>query len=59
MFIRAYVQIRGFSNNFWGWGREDDELYKRVKEAGLMVMLSIFYSVVCQTYSFMFVIEQL
>ena len=23
-------QINGYSNNFWGWGREDDNLYKRL-----------------------------
>ncbi len=25
-----------FPNNFWGWGGEDDELYSRLKEAGLL-----------------------
>lgn len=27
------------SNRFWGWGREDDEFYRRIKGAGLQVML--------------------
>jgi len=22
---------------FWGWGREDDELFQRMKEAGMSV----------------------
>ncbi len=25
------------SNLFWGWGREDDELFVRMKEAGMKV----------------------
>ncbi len=25
----------GFPNDFWGWGGEDDELYRRLDEAGL------------------------
>ena len=27
-----FRQINGFPNNFWGWGGEDDELYKRTKK---------------------------
>ena len=30
-------QVRGLSNLFWGWGREDDELYLRMREAGMTV----------------------
>jgi hypothetical protein len=26
-----FTQINGYPNNFWGWGGEDDELYKRTK----------------------------
>ena len=29
-----FEKINGFPNNFWGWGGEDDEMYKRVKEEG-------------------------
>lgn len=25
------------SNRFWGWGREDDEFYRRLKKAQLQV----------------------
>jgi hypothetical protein len=27
-----FEEINGYPNNFWGWGGEDDELMKRVKE---------------------------
>ncbi len=27
-----FENINGFPNNFWGWGGEDDELYKRITE---------------------------
>jgi hypothetical protein len=27
-----FERINGFPNNFWGWGGEDDEMIKRVKE---------------------------
>ena len=26
-----FNKINGFPNNFWGWGGEDDELYKRTR----------------------------
>ena len=27
--------MNGMSNQYWGWGREDDEFYRRIKAAGL------------------------
>ncbi|XP_027723052.1 beta-1,4-galactosyltransferase 7 isoform X3 [Vombatus ursinus] len=30
-----YQLCNGMSNRFWGWGREDDEFYRRIKGAGL------------------------
>lgn len=27
---RDFETIRGLSNRFWGWGREDDELFWRL-----------------------------
>jgi len=30
-------KVRGFTNNFWGWGREDDEFYRRIKDHDLQV----------------------
>jgi hypothetical protein len=32
------MKINGMTNMFWGWGREDDEFYLRMKEAGLKVL---------------------
>jgi len=31
------LQINGLSNKYWGWGKEDDEFYVRMKEANLEV----------------------
>lgn len=33
----SLCQCNGMSNRFWGWGREDDEFYRRIKGAGLQV----------------------
>ncbi|KOB74033.1 putative beta-1,4-galactosyltransferase [Operophtera brumata] len=30
-----YDLVNGMSNNYWGWGLEDDEFYVRLKDAGL------------------------
>ncbi len=32
-----YELVNGRSNNYWGWGYEDDDLLFRCKEAGLLV----------------------
>ncbi|XP_063878177.1 beta-1,4-N-acetylgalactosaminyltransferase bre-4-like [Scylla paramamosain] len=32
-----YTAINGFSNKFWGWGGEDDDLFNRVRHHGLNV----------------------
>ena len=37
LFSPLYFQVNGLSNMFWGWGREDDELFQRMKEAGMSV----------------------
>lgn len=26
-----FIQVNGLSNDFWGWGKEDDDLYKRLR----------------------------
>lgn len=32
-----YKLVNGMSNNYWGWGLEDDEFYVRLKDANLTV----------------------
>ncbi|KAJ1085546.1 hypothetical protein NDU88_005676 [Pleurodeles waltl] len=32
-----FQKVNGFSNAFWGWGGEDDEMYSRVVAAGMRV----------------------
>lgn len=32
-----YKMCNGMSNRFWGWGREDDEFFRRLKTAGLQL----------------------
>lgn len=32
-----FKQVNGLSNQFWGWGREDDEFYLRMKEARMII----------------------
>ncbi|XP_029368458.1 beta-1,4-galactosyltransferase 7 isoform X2 [Echeneis naucrates] len=32
-----YHMCNGMSNRFWGWGREDDEFYRRLKKAELQL----------------------
>lgn len=37
MSVAQFEKVNGLSNKFWGWGREDDELYLRMKEAKLSI----------------------
>uniref|UniRef100_A0A8C6T4G3 Beta-1,4-galactosyltransferase n=1 Tax=Neogobius melanostomus TaxID=47308 RepID=A0A8C6T4G3_9GOBI len=32
-----YIKINGFSNTFWGWGGEDDDVYNRIVFRGLSI----------------------
>lgn len=34
---RHYKACNGMSNRFWGWGREDDEFYRRLRKAELQL----------------------
>ncbi|XP_033102897.1 beta-1,4-galactosyltransferase 7-like [Anneissia japonica] len=35
--MKHYELLNGMSNKFWGWGREDDEFYMRMKDADLEI----------------------
>jgi hypothetical protein len=37
--LDKFEQINGYSNDYWGWGFEDDDLFHRVKIAGLQTDL--------------------
>ena len=32
-----FVAVNGFSNSFWGWGGEDDDLFQRIRARNLTV----------------------
>ncbi|KAM9375760.1 beta-1,4-galactosyltransferase 7 [Pholidichthys leucotaenia] len=34
---KHYSMCNGMSNRFWGWGREDDEFYRRLRKAQLQL----------------------
>ena len=34
---RVFTLVNGYSNGFWGWGAEDDDLYRRVISHNLTV----------------------
>jgi len=36
----SYSHVNGFSNQFWGWGGEDDDLYNRVVNNGFNIVSS-------------------
>ena len=38
----AYLKCNGASNDYWGWGGEDDDLYNRTKLAGLDIQFNPF-----------------
>ncbi|XP_041817512.1 beta-1,4-galactosyltransferase 1-like [Chelmon rostratus] len=34
---RQYLEINGFPNTYWGWGGEDDDIYKRIIFHGMSI----------------------
>lgn len=41
-------QCNGMSNRFWGWGREDDEFFRRLRAADLQVHIYLIVVYMCQ-----------
>jgi len=37
MTLKTFELLNGLSNNYWGWGREDDELYTRLSKNKISV----------------------
>lgn len=34
---KLFVKVDGFSNNYWGWGLEDDEFFARLMDGGASI----------------------
>ncbi|CAL8089743.1 unnamed protein product [Calicophoron daubneyi] len=38
--IKAYLRVNGFSNLYWGWGAEDDDMFERSIHSIVFLLLS-------------------
>jgi hypothetical protein len=36
MLMDSFLNVGGYSNSFWGWGGEDNDLYKKLSMSGLL-----------------------
>lgn len=36
--LRDFERLNGMSNDFWGWGLEDDEFYLRIRDQNLTIV---------------------
>ena len=39
MTVDQFRQVNGFSNKFWGWGGEDDDISNRLRQKKLYISL--------------------
>lgn len=37
MTVEQFKKVNGFSNKFWGWGGEDDDMSNRINQAGYFI----------------------
>ncbi len=37
MMVEHFMLVNGFSNMFWGWGGEDDDMFNRLQEKKLNI----------------------
>ncbi|XP_031638935.1 beta-1,4-N-acetylgalactosaminyltransferase bre-4-like [Contarinia nasturtii] len=37
MTVKQFKTVNGFSNSFWGWGGEDDDMSNRLKHVGFHI----------------------
>ena len=37
MKLKIFFEVNGYCNNFWGWGGEDNELYEKLRNIGVIV----------------------
>lgn len=36
--LKAFLEVGGYSNSFWGWGWEDNELYSKLRQKGYQLL---------------------
>ncbi|XP_071749428.1 beta-1,4-N-acetylgalactosaminyltransferase bre-4 [Lepeophtheirus salmonis] len=37
MSVRHFKEVNGFSNSYWGWGAEDDDMFNRIRHKKLFI----------------------
>lgn len=39
-----FIAVNGFSNIYWGWGAEDDDIYMRTRRKGIVLTELSYYN---------------
>lgn len=45
-----FIKVNGMSNEYWGWGREDDDLFRRFKKLNIPIIREKNYSFSNKSY---------